>query len=753
MKFTNGYWLLRNEFEPVYATEYTDHRTDGNELTVYASHTSNTDRGVMVGNKMLTIRLTSPMENVIRVSVNHFEGVVRKGPGAEICDTHPEVEINDTEDFLSYRSGSTKAVITKKQGAWNLRFYDGDRLLTESGYRAEARMLDRNDGRSYMTEQLALDVGEYVYGLGEHFTPFVKNGQVVDMWQADGGTASEQAYKNIPFYITNRGYGILVDNEADVRFEIASEKVARVCMSCEGEAFDYFVVNGGNMKDTVRLYTALTGRPALPPAWSFGLWLSTSFTTSYDENTTNSFIQGMKDRDIPVSVFHFDCYWMQGYEWCNFIWDPVTFPDPEGMIRRYHEKGLKICVWLNSYIGQKSPLFKEAAEKGYLIRKTNGDVWQTDLWQPAMGIVDFTNPAATEWYREKLRALLRMGVDCFKTDFGERIPVRDIAYFDGSDPVKMHNYYTQLYNRAVFSLLLEERGENEAVVFARSATVGGQCFPVHWGGDCSAEFTSMAETLRGGLSFALCGFGFWSHDISGFESTATPDLYKRWCQFGLLSSHSRLHGSASYRVPWLFDDEASVVLRKFTRLKCALMPYLYQKAVEAHEEGTPMLRPMILEFPDERACDTLDLQYMFGDSLLVAPIFRESGEVDYYLPEGTWVHLLDGNEKAGGRWYREKYDYMSLPLFVRENTILPMGTVDDRPDYNYAENCVLWLSEFTDGGAAEIRIPDLSGHCSAKVSAERRGDVLTVSVEGNARPEVKLLPGVTFGGKVEVTYC
>lgn len=719
MKFTNGLWLMRKEIAPIFAVQYEGHRMAGDELIVYAATARVTERAQTVGGGLMTVRFTSPMEDVIRVSVSHFEGTQETGPRAEITDLHPLVSVTETETQLIYTSGKTSAVIEKSIGGWCVRFMDGDRELTSSGYHGMGNMTNEKTGRVYTTEQLGIDVDEYVYGLGERFTPFVKNGQTVEIWQADGGTASEQAYKNIPFYVTNKGYGVLVDDESDVQFEIASEKVGRVCMSAEGERFSYYFINGQTPKGTVQKYTELTGKPALVPAWSFGLWLSTSFTTNYNEETTSSFIQGMKDRDIPLSVFHFDCFWMKGYEWCNFEWDNDVFPDPEDMIARYHARGLKICVWLNPYIGQKSALFDEGMKNGYLLKKTNGDVWQTDLWQAGMALVDFTNPAAREWYREKLRGLLNMGVDCFKTDFGERIPVKDIAYFDGSDPVKMHNYYTHLYNEAVFSLLKEERGEGEAVVFARSATVGGQQFPVNWGGDCSADYVSMAETLRGGLSLSLSGFGFWSHDISGFESTAAPDLYKRWCQFGLLSSHSRLHGSSSYRVPWLFDEEASDVLRKFTRLKCRLMPYLYQAAVESHTNGTPMMRPMFLEFPEDRACDTLDRQYMLGGSLLVAPIFKASGEVDYYLPAGKWVNLLTGEVKEGGSWQHEKHDYMSLPLMVRPNTILPMGTVEDRPDYDYANNLELFFSEFEEGAEASAVIPNLSGKPVKKVTAKK----------------------------------
>lgn len=733
MKFTSGYWFMRKEITPVYAAEYGDHRIEGNSLVVYAPAKHIGGRGDTLNLGMLTVYLSSPMEDVIKVSVRHFEGAVYKGPFVEVRQTDPKVQIEETETEIIYRSGRTSAVIDKRPGSWGIRFLDGERQLTETGYRNMAYMQNSDTGRNYMAEQLALDVDESIYGLGERFTPFVKNGQAVDMWNEDGGTASEIAYKNIPFYISNKGYGVLVDNEGDVSFEIASEKVERLQFSAEGERLDYYVINGPDPKQTVSRYTELTGKPALPPAWSFGLWLTTSFTTDYDEGTTSRFIQGMADRDIPLHVFHFDCFWMDAYEWCNFTWDAKTFPEPKEMLKRYHDRGLRICVWINPYIGQKSPLFREGMEHGYLLKKSGGDVWQTDLWQAGMGIVDFTNPAAVTWYQGKLKKLLDMGVDCFKTDFGERIPVKDIVYFDGSDPVKMHNYYPFLYNKAVFELLEQERGTGEAVLFARSATVGGQQFPAHWGGDCSASYPSMAETLRAGLSLACGGFGFWSHDMGGFENTASADVYKRWCQFGMLSSHSRLHGSGSYRVPWLFDQEACDVLRKFVKVKCSLMPYLYRQAVKAHEEGIPMMRPMFLEFPGDRACETLDRQYMLGDSLLVAPIFKESGEVEYYLPEGKWYNLLTGAQAEGGRWQKEKYDYFALPLMVRPGTVLAVGSHAERPDYAFYEGVKLLVYLPEDHGKAQTEVTDQAGQVVMRVYAEREGSTVKVRVDSEYR--------------------
>ena len=274
----------------------------------------------------------------------------------------------------------------------------------------------------------------------------MKNGQAVDIWNADGGTSSEQAYKNVPFFLTNAGYGVFVNHPGRVSFEVASEAVSRVQFSVEGQAMQYFLIYGPSPKEILRKYTALTGRPPRLPAWSFGLWLSTSFTTYYDEATVSSFIDGMAERDLPLPVFHFDSFWMREFNWCDFEWDSRTFPDPRGMLARLKARGLRICVWINPYIAQRSPLFDEGKAKGYLLRRPGGDVWQWDRWQPGMAVVDFTNPEARDWYAAKLSALLDMGVDCFKSDFGERIPT-DVAYFDGSDPERMHNYYAYLYNQ------------------------------------------------------------------------------------------------------------------------------------------------------------------------------------------------------------------------------------------------------------------------------------------------------------------
>lgn len=752
MKFSDGFWLMQAGVHASHPAEVLDATAGPGSLLVYAPTRRIRHRGDLLTGPAVTLSFTAPMPDVIGVEIIHFAGGTPRQPQFQLLPGAAGETAEPTtccdEQAATFTSGALSAVISR-DGPWSVDFMAGGQRLTGSPAKGTA-LIGTDEGRHFIREQLDLGVHDFVYGLGERFGPLVKNGQSVDIWNADGGTSSEQAYKNVPFFLTNAGYGVFVNHPGRVSFEVASEAISRVQFSVEGQALQYFVIYGPSPKEILRKYTALTGRPARLPAWSFGLWLSTSFTTSYDEATVSSFIDGMAERDLPLHVFHFDTFWMREFNWCDFEWDSRTFPDPRGMLARLKARGLRICVWINPYIAQRSPLFAQGQAKGYLLRRPGGDVWQWDRWQPGMAVVDFTNPEARDWYAAKLSALLDAGVDCFKSDFGERIPV-DVAYSDGSDPERMHNYYTYLYNRTVFELLRKHRGEGEAIVFARSATAGSQQFPVHWGGDSESTFEAMGENLRGGLSLGMSGFGYWSHDIGGFEGTPEPALFKRWIAFGLLSSHSRLHGNASYRVPWLLDEEAVHVLRMFTKLKARLMPYLYRASLQAHTEGVPMMRAMVLEFPDDPACTHLERQYMLGDDLLVAPVFRADGDVSYYVPDGTWTHVLTGAEVTGPRWHREQHSFMSVPLLARPGAVIPVGAVEDRPDYDYADRVTLHVYRLADGASRITRIPVADPrHEPLAFAVSRTGPVVRVAVAGGTAPGrwQVLLAGIHAVGEV-----
>ena len=747
MLFGNGCWLQKEGCACFTPQEVYFENTEATKVTLCLPTSRIVNRGCTLGGINLTMVITSPAPDVLRVQTYHHLGVKKREPEFELYQKEEQpLTVTSDEEKLAVTSGGLTLEIGKKN--WYMAYRRGNEVITRSAAKDLACMktdwkgdaYDKGDGiETYMRQQLTMGVGELIYGLGERFTAFTKNGQSVAIWNEDGGTSTYQSYKNIPFYISNKGYGVFVNHPEKVEFEIGTEQVTKTAFSVEGGYLDYYLFNGPSMKEVLERYTDLTGKPSLPAPWTFGLWLSTSFTTNYDEETVMSFVDGMLDRGIPLRTFHFDCFWMKEFHWTDFVWDSRVFPDPKGMLSRIKAKGLNICVWINPYIAQESCLFAEGMEKGYFVKRTNGDVWQWDMWQPGMALVDFTNPEACAWYQEKLAGLLDMGVDCFKTDFGERIPVDGIEYFDHSDAKKMHNYYTYLYNKTVYDILEKKRGKGEAVLFARSATVGGQKFPVHWGGDCWSDYESMEESLRGGLSLLMSGFGFWAHDIGGFESTSTPDVYKRWVAFGLLSSHSRLHGSTSYRVPWAYDEEAVDVVRFFTRLKARLMPYLYKTAIQANKTGVPTMRSMVLEFTEDRTCHYVDKQYMLGDSLLVAPIFNEESLADYYLPAGRWTDFFTGEVKEVGRWIQEKHGYLSVPLLVKENSIVAIGAHDDKPDYDYGEDAELRIYEPVAGTTVTEIVYGMDGSEEIRISVTTEEGKISVSVETGKTVSVRLV--------------
>ncbi len=756
MKFTDGFWLTRPGVTLEWAVRAqhvrTEHLPTGEQvLRLDAPVHGGRHRGDTLNHAVLEVEVFSPAEGVIGVRSTHHAGAGPTRPAFALSPADVDIAVTEHPERTRLTSGDlTVSASTGDQ--WRLEFTgpDGRVLTVSDGHGLGRAVVPRQagvpeqagePGREYQVGRLSLGIGTLVYGMGERFTPLVRNGQVVDVWQADGGTSSEQAYKNVPFYLTNSGYGVFVNDPGLVSFEVGSESVAQVQFSVPGQHLEYLVIYGPTPKEILRRYTALTGRPARPPAWSFGLWLSTSFLTDYDEATVTGFVQQMAAEQIPLSVFHFDCYWMREYRWCDFTWDPEVFGDPSAMLARLHERGLHVCVWINPYIGRASPLFAEGMAAGYLLHRPDGTVWQSDHWQPGMAIVDFTHPGARAWFASYLERLLDQGVDAFKTDFGERIPT-DVAWHDGSDPERMHNYYAQLYNACVFDVLQRRRGTGEAVVFARAATAGGQQFGVHWGGDNTSSLPSMAETLRGGLSLGLSGFGFWSHDIGGFEGTPDPTVFTRWLAFGLLSSHSRLHGSGSYRVPWAFGAEAVRVAREYAALKLALMPYLYAAAVTAHEHGIPVLRAMLLEFPDDPATHYLDRQYLLGPDLLVAPVFGDDGSVEFYVPAGAWVDLRTGAVRTGPGWHRERHAVDSLPLLLRPGSVLALGARDDRPDYDYADGVTLLITGPVDGAPVETVIPGTDGRVAARFRSVRSGRTLTVTrVIGEPHPWSVVLTG------------
>jgi alpha-D-xyloside xylohydrolase len=695
-------WLVAADKRVEYAEDIYTITSKDNErgLNLLCPTQQIRSRGDTLNLSTIGIDIDAAFDGVISVEVTHWSGAKRRGPSFEL---YPDEKPSQNSSIIkndagtTLQSGSLSAIVTAKEHNFNIRFHSSadNRTITalqsrsvglaySPGFINPKLTEDTTQFKHYMFTQTDLGIGETIHGLGERFGAFNKVGQSIDLWNDDGGTSSDQAYKNIPFWLSSAGYGVFIDTPDRVSLEIGSERCCRLQTSVEGQRLKWYIIYGPSPKEVLTKYSILTGHASMVPAWSFGLWLSTSFTTSYNEKTVNSFLSEMRSREIPVEVFHFDSFWLRAFHWCDFIFSPEHFPDPKGQITRMKEAKLahKTCVWINPYLGQASPVFAYAAKKGYLVKRLNGDIWQWDLWQTGMGLVDFTNPDAVTWYQSCLEQLFDTGVDCLKTDFGERIPSTGVVWHDKNmDPSRMHNFYAFLYNKVVFEAVEKRFGKNQAVLFARAATAGTQRFPLCWGGDCESTFAALAESLRGGLSLGLSGFSFWSNDIGGFEGNPEPAVYKRWVAFGLLCSHSRLHGSNSYRVPWSIDDGAegpescTGVLRTFVRLKRSLMPYLYAQAVESSQKGWPMsVRAMALEFPEDQTAWYCDRQFMLGDSILVAPVMSEESSVQVYFPEGSWTSWWDGKVVSGPRWVTEKHGFGTLPLYVREGSVLLVGS-------------------------------------------------------------------------------
>ncbi|MEV0645733.1 TIM-barrel domain-containing protein [Phytomonospora sp. NPDC050363] len=513
-------------------------------------------------------------------------------------------------------------------------------------------------------------------GLGERFTPLDKRGQRALMWNFDAfGGESDRAYKNVPLYLSSRGYGVLVDSGTAAEFDLAQSTHSVVQILVPDDLIDYYVIAGPTPGQILDRYNGLTSRPSLPPKWAFGTWVSSGFYVDTQEKVIARARRLREDR-IPADVMHLDCYWQVAGNWSDFRWDAENFPDPRGMLADLDGMGFKVCLWINPYVSVNSPVYTEGAEAGYFLRRADGEVYVADVWHgnyAAGGIIDFTNAEACDWYRGLLRPLLEQGVATFKTDFAEGVPTDAVAS-NGMTGAELHNVYTLLYNDLTVEVTREVNGHE--LVWARSSFLGGQRHSAQWSGDTNTSYPSLGSTIRGGLSHGLSGIPFWSHDAGGFTGRPSDDLYLRWSQFGALSPLVRFHGTTS-RLPWDFPEVAEPVTEAL-RLRYELMPYLYSAAVESARTGEPMMRALLVDSPADPAAWGEDLAYRLGRDLLVAPMTDPDGTRQVYLPAGDWVDYWTGRVHHGQRYISVTVPLERIPLFVRHGAVVPTAEVGDK---------------------------------------------------------------------------
>ena len=529
-------------------------------------------------------------------------------------------------------------------------------------------------GLRWLTARLSPD--EALFGLGEHFGSLDRRGQAFSSWTVDAfGVRSDRAYKNLPLLLSSRGYAVFFDMTAPLFYELGQASVAAWQVTARADHLRAYLILGDDLPALIAEYHALTGAPAVPPSWSFGLWMSRWGYRSRDE--VMAVARRMRAERIPCDVIHIDPYWMRYHEGHHgdFTWDETAFPDPPGMIAELKAMGFRVSLWESPYVPLDSAMYAEGAREGFLLTTRQGETALVHGFAKPSAAVDFTNEKAVEWFKEKNRALLRMGVAVMKTDFAEDMPVDAVAH-DGTPAQELHNLYPLLYQRAVFETTREVHGYG--LVWGRSGYAGSQRYPVQWGGDPGCTFEDMAASLRGALSWVLSGMAFSSFDMGGFfgipilTDPPSPELYIRWSQMGLLFSHARAHGHTAPREPWAYGEPALSIFRRYAELRYQLLPYLYSAARRA-ATGPPLARPLVYDHVDDRTTHHIDDQYLLGPDLLVAPMFKPRGSRDVYLPSGRWYDFWTDDLHDGGRWLRYEAELETLPLFVRAGAVVSMG--------------------------------------------------------------------------------
>jgi alpha-D-xyloside xylohydrolase len=620
-----------------------------------------------------------------------------------------------------HRYTSDAGSVTISENPWRIELRDSSgRPLTQTDHAKDhsttfSKLLPfsfirrGSDYSRSVTAVFKLSPGEKIFGCGESFTEFDKRGQKVVLWTTDAnGVQNRAMYKPIPFFISSAGYGMFMHTSTPVTCDFGHSFSEQNSIMLGDDELDLFVFLG-TPEEVLNEYTNLTGKSPVPPLWSFGLWMSRC--TYLSEEQVREVAGKLRTNSIPCDVLHLDTGWFETDWRCDYKFSKNRFPAPEKMIQDLGKDGYKVSLWQLPYFVPKNDLFPEIVSKGLAVRDPKGNLTTEDA------ILDYSNPATVTWIQEKIAALLKTGVGAIKVDFGEAAPLNGI-YASGRTGFFEHNLYPLRYNKAIADITRETTGEN--IIWARSTWAGSQRYPLHWGGDAEATDSGMAAELRGGLSFGLSGFSFWSHDAGGFVGKTSEDLYLRWLAFSALTSHSRCHGMAP-KEPWNYSPEFMDRFRKIVEMRYRLMPYLWAQAHDSSARGLPMLRSLFLEFPEDAGSWKVDDQYMLGSSLLVAPLMHEDGKKrDVYLPAGAWIDYQTGKAYQGG-WHEIEAGELPVVMLVRDGSVIPhIGLAQSTSRMDWSKLDLMIYAEDPAKAAGLAALPD--SKTSVKVQLTAEGD-------------------------------
>ena len=649
----------------------------------------------------------------------------------EISDPKLEVSLEEHSDHFLLSTSVLSLKIYRDDFRTEVLDISG-RKITETGGRQKTLFStvldsfpsglihdDKNDV-DFAVENFTLSPDEAIYGFGEWFSTLNKRGQTIGLWAIDGmGNTSGRTYKNIPFFMSTAGYGVFVNHILPMTFFVGSRSYVHNLLLAEGDSLDYFFFYGPSLKNIASTYTDLTGKSPVPPKWSFGLWVSRISYDSQDEVEETA--RRLRAENYPADVIGVDTNWSDGEWQCNWQFGR-RFPDPKGMFSRLREQNLRVCLWQWPYVCEHLDIFEEAQEKGVLAEGGNFDML---LFKART--IDMSNPEAVVWYQEQLRRLFDLGAAAIKVDFGEH--VRDYERYQEYSGREMHNLYPLLYNQAAFEITQEYFGSG--LIWARSAYAGSQRYPVHWSGDNSSTFENMLCSLRGGLSFGLSGFTYWSNDVGGFTGTPSDRLYLRWAQFSIFNSHMRLHGGGPrFREPWNYEPETQEIFRHFVELRYRFMPYLYSEAHHSAESSLPVMRPLVYEFQDDPTTFHIEDQFLFGQAVLVAPLLDERDERKIYLPAGLWADGWTGEILSGPRWIDYQAGIECVPFFYRGGYAVPQGPKMQYIDEHPLDPLTLHIVPDELGYAAYRLVDDNN---TINISAQLSEETLELQVENSPR--------------------
>lgn len=604
--------------------------------------------------------LTTPVEPKVSTSI-----MLAKEPGKneswKVTETENTIVYAGNYGTVQINKNPWRVVLKDKTGrilSQTVTLRDAD--STQVKYTPFSFIKRGSDNARRINPVFTLTADEMIFGCGESATGLNKVGQKVNLFVTDPqGPETDQMYKPIPFFMSNRGYGMFMHTSAPVTCDFGATYIGLNKMFMGDENLDLFVFFG-EPKDILDEYTDLVGKPGMPPLWSFGTWMSR--ITYFSEKEGYDVAANIRKNKYPCDVIHFDTGWFDVDWQCDYKFSENRFQNPQQMLKDLKSQGFHVCLWQLPYFTPKNRYFPELIKKDMYVKNGNGELPYEDV------VLDFSNPETVKWYQDKLAGLLNIGVSAIKVDFGEAAPLNGI-YASGKSGWYEHNLYPVRYDMAVSEIT--KKLHNENIMWARAAWAGSQRYPLHWGGDAATTNTGMLGTLRAGLSFGLSGFSFWSHDMGGFVKSTPEDLYCRWLPFGFLTSHTRAHGAPPTE-PWLYDSKrVQDVFRKSAEMKYRLMPYVYAQAKECTEKGLPMLRALFVEFPDDPGAWRVDDEYLFGSQILVAPLL-ESGITGrtVYLPEGKWIDYQTEKVYEGG-WHKIEAGSLPIIMLVRDGSVLP----------------------------------------------------------------------------------